>query len=95
MRTFNFISIMLLACCIVGLAAWGAVASVSYNWATEHTGVKRDVAVPFDHNETVQVADSETSGLYCTTTLWSPGVSLIQVRPPPTTLKVSTRQDLA
>jgi hypothetical protein len=91
---------MLLACSIVGLAAWGAVASVSYNWATEHTGVKRHVPVPSDHNETLKVADDETSdsewarGNYCTTTLWSPSVNLIQVRPTPTTFRVSTRRDL-
>jgi hypothetical protein len=92
---------MLLTCSIVGLAAWGAVASVSYNWATEHTGVKRDVVVPSDHNEARYLAGDETSesewarGLYCTATLGCPSVHSIQAGPMPTTFEASTRRDLA
>jgi hypothetical protein len=101
MRTFNCISIMLLTCSIVGLAAWGAVASVSYNWATEHTGVKRDVLVPSDYNEAWYLAGDEKSesewarGLYCMATLGCPSVYSIQASPTSATFEASTWRDLA
>jgi hypothetical protein len=43
MHTFGIIGMMLLITSIIGLATWAAMASITYNWASEHASVKRGV----------------------------------------------------
>ena len=46
MHTVGFVSLIMLVSSIISLAAWATVAAVSYNWASEHSGVRRDVQQP-------------------------------------------------
>lgn len=48
MHTVNIMWLVLFTTSIVGLATWAALASVTYNWASEHSGVKRHVIFPLD-----------------------------------------------
>lgn len=55
MQAITIFSLMLLITSMVGIATWAALASVTYNWATDHTGVKRDVVLPADTMVTLPV----------------------------------------